>query len=137
MFGMGCFWCSENIFMRIPGVYSTQVGYAGGEIENPSYQDVCTGQTNHNEVIYDPEKVSYSQLLKYFWEKHDPTTLNQQGNDFGTQYRSGIYYYNTRQRDLAEATKERYAKAIGPASWGRSLACQSGKDPMLCGGHRY
>lgn len=127
MFGMGCFWCSENMFMRVPGVYSTQVGYAGGDIENPSYQDVCTGATKHNEVvrvIYDPEKVSYSQLLKYFWEKHDPTTLNQQGNDFGTQYRSGIYYYTERQRELAEATKERYAKVIGPASWGRSISTE-------------
>ncbi|CAJ1403151.1 unnamed protein product [Effrenium voratum] len=134
MFGMGCFWCSENIFMRVPGVYSTQVGYAGGKIENPSYQDVCTGATGHNEVVrvvYDPQKVSYVELLKLFWEKHDPTTLNQQGNDFGTQYRSGIYYYTEQQRRLAEATQERYADAIGSAAWGRSISTEIVPAPQF------
>ncbi|CAE6959811.1 msrA2 [Symbiodinium natans] len=137
MFGMGCFWCaapkllrsSENIFMRMPGVYSTQVGYAGGSIENPTYGDVCTGATNHNEVVrvvYDPQKVSYAELLQKFWEKHDPTTLNQQGNDFGTQYRSGIYYYSEEQKLLAEETRARYEQAIRKegAAWGRSIATE-------------
>eukprot|EP00933_Yihiella_yeosuensis_P037498 TRINITY_DN31459_c0_g1_i1.p1 TRINITY_DN31459_c0_g1~~TRINITY_DN31459_c0_g1_i1.p1 ORF type:complete len:214 (+),score=34.01 TRINITY_DN31459_c0_g1_i1:222-863(+) len=116
MFGMGCFWCSENLYMKMPGIYSTQVGYAGGKIENPSYSDVCTGASEHNEVVrvvYDPSVVSYGDLLKVFWERHNPTTLNQQGNDRGTQYRSGIYYYSEEQRKAAEETKERYEKAIG------------------------
>lgn len=118
MFGMGCFWCSENLYMKMPGVWSTQVGYAGGGIKNPSYRDVSTGMTMHNEVvrvIYDPKVVSYADLLKVFWERHDPTTPNQQGNDVGTQYRSGIYYYTEEQRQMAEKTKAAFAKAIeGP-----------------------
>jgi len=115
MFGFGCFWCSENLYMKMPGVYSTQVGYAGGSIPNPSYRDVCTGASGHNEVvrvIFDPKEVSYIELLKIFWERHDPTTLNRQGNDMGTQYRSGIYYYNDAQREAAEATKARYAEVL-------------------------
>merc|ERR1719277_219895 len=111
MFGMGCFWCSENLFMKIQGVYSSQVGYAGGSIPNPSYREVCTGGTKHNEmvrVIFDPKVVSYASLLKVFWERHDPTTPNQQGNDVGTQYRSGIYYYSENQRKLAEASKTKF-----------------------------
>jgi len=115
MFGMGCFWCSENLYMKMDGVYSTQVGYAGGGIPNPSYRDVCSGMTGHNEVVrvvYDPKVVSYEALLKVFWERHDPTTLNQQGNDVGTQYRSGIYYYNEAQKEAAEKTKAAYAKAL-------------------------
>lgn len=122
MFGMGCFWCSENIFMRIEGVYSTQVGYAGGDIPNPSYEDCCTGQSGHNEVVrvvFDPKVVSYEELLKKFWEKHDPTTLNQQGNDRGTQYRSGIYYYSEAQKAIAESTKAAYDRALEAADWGR------------------
>eukprot|EP00931_Biecheleriopsis_adriatica_P038015 TRINITY_DN21804_c0_g1_i1.p1 TRINITY_DN21804_c0_g1~~TRINITY_DN21804_c0_g1_i1.p1 ORF type:complete len:292 (+),score=59.05 TRINITY_DN21804_c0_g1_i1:50-877(+) len=121
MFGMGCFWCSENLYMKLPGVYSSQVGYAGGEIENPSYRDVCTGASGHNEVVrvvYDPAEVSYAELLKIFWERHNPTTPNQQGNDVGTQYRSGIYYYNEEQKALAEDTKARYEKAIGDSGAG-------------------
>mmetsp|Transcript_38745 Transcript_38745/g.70346 ORF Transcript_38745/g.70346 Transcript_38745/m.70346 type:complete len:282 (+) Transcript_38745:178-1023(+) len=116
MFGMGCFWCSENVFMKLPGVYSSQVGYAGGDIENPTYGDVCTGASKHNEVVrvvYDPQMVSYAELLKVFWEKHNPTTLNQQGGDRGTQYRSGVYYYSEAQRGLAEETKGRFETAIG------------------------
>lgn len=115
MLGMGCFWCSENLYMKMPGVHSTQVGYAGGNIPNPSYGDVCTGASGHNEVVrivFDPKEVSYVELLKIFWERHDPTTLNQQGNDRGTQYRSGIYYYNEAQREAAEATKARYTAAL-------------------------
>ncbi|CAJ1332866.1 unnamed protein product, partial [Effrenium voratum] len=97
-------------------------------------QDVCTGATGHNEVVrvvYDPQKVSYVELLKLFWEKHDPTTLNQQGNDFGTQYRSGIYYYTEQQRRLAEATQERYADAIGSAAWGRSISTEIVPAPQF------
>lgn len=124
MLGMGCFWCSENIFMRIEGVYSTQVGYAGGDIPNPSYDDCCTGQSGHNEVVrvvFDPKVVSYEELLKKFWEKHDPTTLNQQGNDRGTQYRSGIYYYSEAQKAIAESTKAAYDRALEAADWGRNV----------------
>jgi len=115
MFGMGCFWCSENIYMRLEGVYSTQVGYAGGLIKNPSYEDLCTGMTGHNEVVrivYDPKVISYVDLLKLFWERHDPTTLNAQGNDRGTQYRSGIYYYSEEQKAQAEKSKDVYEKAL-------------------------
>jgi len=115
MFGMGCFWCSENIYMRIEGVYSTQVGYAGGKIPNPSYRDVCSGQTGHNEVVrivFDPNVVSYASLLKFFWDRHDPTVLNAQGNDMGTQYRSGIYYYNEAQKTIAERSKEVFSKEL-------------------------
>lgn len=115
MFGMGCFWCSENLYMKMEGVYSSQVGYAGGNILNPSYNDVCTGTTNHNEVVrvvFDPKVVTYAELLKIFWEQHNPTTLNRQGNDRGTQYRSGIYYYNEAQREVAEATKEKFQKSL-------------------------
>lgn len=116
MFGMGCFWCSENLYMRMDGVYSTQVGYAGGKIPNPSYDDICTGMSEHAEVarvVYDPKVVSYVELLKVFWERHDPTKPNQQGNDRGTQYRSGIYYYNDAQKDLAEKTKKAFSEKVG------------------------
>lgn len=127
MFGMGCFWCSENLYMKLPGIYSTQVGYAGGEIENPSYRDVSSGRTQHNEVVrivYDPKVVSYAELLQKFWERHDPTTPNQQGGDVGTQYRSGIYYYSEAQKKLAEETKARYAKAIQGKTWGREISTE-------------
>jgi len=115
MFGMGCFWCSENLYMKMEGVYSTQVGYAGGEILNPSYEEVCTGMSGHNEVVrvvFDPSVVSYSDLLKIFWERHDPTTKDQQGGDRGTQYRSGIYYYSEEQKKVAEASKAVYEQAL-------------------------
>lgn len=115
MLGMGCFWCTENLYMKMEGIYSTQVGYAGGFTKNPSYQDICTGRTNHNEVariIYDPKVVSLRDLLKIFWERHDPTTKFQQGNDMGTQYRSGIYYYTDAQKAVAEQTMEEYTKAL-------------------------
>lgn len=121
MFGMGCFWCSENLYMKMEGVYSTQVGYVGGSIPNPSYDDVCTGASGHNEVVrivFDPKVVSYAELLKVFWERHDPTTRNQQGGDRGTQYRSGIYYYNMKQKLVAEESEARFAEVI--AESGRS-----------------
>ena len=106
MFGMGCFWGVEKKFWQLPGVVSTQVGYAGGPTPNPTYREVCTGMTGHNEVvrvIFDPKQTSYEALLKVFWENHDPTQGMRQGNDAGTQYRSGIYVYDPAQRSAAEA----------------------------------
>jgi len=108
MFGMGCFWGAEKRFWELPGVYSTAVGYAGGFTPNPTYQEVCTGLTGHNEVVqvvYDPERVGYRELLRTFWEAHDPTQGMRQGNDTGTQYRSGIYVFGKEQATLAHATR--------------------------------
>jgi peptide-methionine (S)-S-oxide reductase len=107
-FGMGCFWCSEAIFQRIEGVTAVKSGYEGGEVANPSYEDVCTGTTGHAEVIqltYNPAKVSYDELLEVFWKNHDPTTLNRQGADVGTQYRSVIFYNSPEQKLQAERYK--------------------------------
>jgi peptide-methionine (S)-S-oxide reductase len=107
-FGMGCFWCSEAIFQRLKGVTKVQSGYAGGAVKNPTYQDVCTGNTGHAEVIqvtFNPSVISYTELLEIFWKMHDPTTLNQQGADVGTQYRSVVFYHNAAQKQLAEAYK--------------------------------
>jgi peptide-methionine (S)-S-oxide reductase len=107
-FGMGCFWCSEAIFQRIDGVTAVKSGYEGGEVANPSYEDVCTGTTGHAEVIqltYNPAKVSYDELLEVFWKNHDPTTLNRQGADVGTQYRSVIFYNSPEQKLQAERYK--------------------------------
>lgn len=115
LFGMGCFWGAEKAFWQLPGVFSTAVGYAGGITPNPTYQEVCTGMTGHNEVVrvvYDPKEISYETLLKTFWENHDPTQGMRQGNDVGTQYRSGIYVYNEPQRQLAESSKQVYQKAL-------------------------
>jgi peptide-methionine (S)-S-oxide reductase len=121
MFGLGCFWGAEKLFWKIPGVYSTQVGYAAGYTPNPTYKEVCTGQTGHNEVVrvvFDPAKVSFETLLKAFWEGHDPTQGMRQGNDVGTQYRSGIYVYSPAQRKAAEASKAAYEKALGKGGYG-------------------
>ena len=121
MFGMGCFWGAERVFWQIPGVYSTAVGYAGGYTPNPTYQEVCTGRTGHNEValvIYDPTLVDYEVLLKEFWEQHDPTTRMRQGNDVGTQYRSGIYTFTDAQRDAAERSRDAYQQALREAGFG-------------------
>jgi peptide-methionine (S)-S-oxide reductase len=107
-FGSGCFWCSEAIFQRLDGVIKVVSGYSGGSIANPSYEQVCTGTTGHAEVvdvIYDPTRISYDELLSVFWKTHDPTTLNRQGNDTGTQYRSVIFYHNDEQREKAEMYK--------------------------------
>ena len=104
-FGAGCFWCVEAIFERVKGVKKVVSGYAGGHVKNPSYKEVCTGNTDHAEVCqltYDPSVVSYEELLEIFWKTHDPTTLNRQGNDVGTQYRSVIFYHNEKQKELAE-----------------------------------
>jgi peptide-methionine (S)-S-oxide reductase len=111
LFGMGCFWGAEKAFWQLPGVISTAVGYAAGATPNPTYQEVCSGQTGHNEVVrvvFDPEMVSFASLLNLFWEGHDPTQGMRQGNDRGTQYRSGIYVYDAAQRQLAEDTQTRY-----------------------------
>jgi len=113
-FGEGCFWCSEAIFERVEGVKSVTSGYAGGTVANPSYQQVCTGTTGHAEVIqltFDPKVISYDELLKIFWKTHDPTTLNRQGADEGTQYRSVIFYHNEEQKKKAERYKEELNKA--------------------------
>ena len=108
---MGCFWGAERIFWRLPGVVTTAAGYMGGLTPNPTYEEVCSGRTGHNEVVlvvFDPHKTSYGALLKVFWESHDPTQGMRQGNDVGTQYRSGIYVYDDEQRRLAEASKEAF-----------------------------
>jgi peptide-methionine (S)-S-oxide reductase len=111
IFGMGCFWGVERRFWELEGVYSTSVGYAGGYTKNPSYKEVCTGFTGHNEVVlvvYDPTIVSYESLLKTFWEDHDPTQGMRQGNDRGTQYRSGIYYSSEEEKEIIAETKQKY-----------------------------
>jgi peptide-methionine (S)-S-oxide reductase len=108
-FGAGCFWCVEAVFQRLNGVISIKSGYSGGSVKNPSYKEVCSGTTGHAEVcqiVFDPTKVSYDELLEVFWKTHDPTTLNSQGNDFGTQYRSTIFYHNEEQRQKAESYKK-------------------------------
>ena len=113
-FGAGCFWCVEAVFERLDGVYDVVSGYSGGEVENPSYKEVCTGQTGHAEVCqikFDPEKISYSELLEVFWKTHDPTTLNRQGADVGPQYRSVIFYHNKEQRKEAEYYKNMIDKS--------------------------
>ena len=111
LFGLGCFWGAEKYFWQLPGVYVTAVGYAGGLTPNPTYQEVCSGMTGHNEVVrvvFDPKKISYAQLLKAFWEAHDPTQGMRQGNDVGTQYRSGIYVYGEAQKQAARDSLARY-----------------------------
>ena len=113
-FGAGCFWGVEVAFRNIPGVKDAVVGYLGGTMANPSYKDVCTGRTGHAEVVqvtYDPSEVTYGQLLDVFWENHDPTTLNRQGPDVGTQYRSAIFYHTPEQRRTAEKSKEELEKS--------------------------
>lgn len=121
MFGMGCFWGAERKFWSLPGVYVTAVGYAGGYTPNPTYREVCTGLTGHNEVVlvvYDPQVISYAQLLKTFWENHDPTQGMRQGNDIGTQYRSGIYTFSPQQQELALRSKALYQQELTKAGYG-------------------
>lgn len=117
-FGSGCFWCTEAVFAELKGVESAVSGYSGGDVENPTYEQVCTGRTGHAEVVqvtYDPAVISFKELLEVFWHTHDPTTLNQQGPDHGTQYRSAIFYHNEEQRREAEYYKDRLndTKAFG------------------------
>ena len=121
IFGLGCFWGAEKKFWQVKGVYSTAVGYAGGYTPNPTYREVCTGQTGHNEtvlVVFDPKQVSYADLLKVFWEGHDPTQGMRQGGDEGTQYRSAIYTYDADQAAAAEASRAAYADRLREAGYG-------------------
>jgi peptide-methionine (S)-S-oxide reductase len=121
LFGMGCFWGAERCFWRLDGVYSTAVGYAGGYTPNPTYEEVCSGLTGHNEmvlVVFDPRQLAYETLLQRFWESHDPTQGMRQGNDVGTQYRSGIYVHSAAQRVAAEASRERYQAALADSGRG-------------------
>jgi len=121
MFGLGCFWGAERKFWQTPGVYSTSAGYAAGLTPNPTYEEVCTGRTGHNEVVrvvFDPKAASYETLLKVFWESHDPTQGMRQGNDVGTQYRSGIYVTSPEQRRLAEASRDAYQQVLTKAGYG-------------------
>lgn len=121
MFGMGCFWGAERKFWQAPGVITTAVGYAAGLTPNPTYEEVCSGRTGHNEVVlavFDPKKTSYDEILKVFWENHDPTQGMRQGNDIGTQYRSGIYVFDDAQRAAAEASKAAYQARLQDGGYG-------------------
>jgi len=121
VFGLGCFWGAEKLFWELEGVHTTAVGYAGGHTPNPTYEEVCSGRTGHNEVVlvvFDPAAISYEELLRTFWEGHDPTQGMRQGNDRGTQYRSGIYTFSDAQRDAAEASQDRYQEALRAAGGG-------------------
>ncbi|MGI5268552.1 peptide-methionine (S)-S-oxide reductase MsrA [Nonomuraea sp. CA-218870] len=120
-FGLGCFWGAERKFWQTPGVYTTAAGYQGGYTPNPTYEEVCTGRTGHTEVVrvvYNPAEISYEQLLKVFWEAHDPTQGMRQGNDVGTQYRSAIYYHGASQQAAAEASRDAYEKVLAQAGYG-------------------
>jgi peptide-methionine (S)-S-oxide reductase len=121
-FAMGCFWGAERIFWQAPGVYTTAVGYAGGSTPNPTYEEVCSGMTGHTEavrVVFDPKQTSYMEMLRLFWENHDPTQGMRQGNDVGTQYRSAIHVHSPEQRRLAEASRNAYEKMLNAGGYGR------------------
>ncbi|BCJ64388.1 peptide-methionine (S)-S-oxide reductase MsrA [Polymorphospora rubra] len=121
VFGMGCFWGAERLFWNLPGVITTSVGYAGGITPNPTYEEVCSGMTGHNEVVqvvYDPARTDYEQLLKVFWENHDPTQGMRQGNDVGTQYRSAIYTTNDEQLRIAQASRDAFAPVVAQTGRG-------------------
>ena len=122
VFAMGCFWGAERKFWELDGVYTTAVGYAGGSTRNPTYREVCSGRTGHAEVVlvvYHPKRISYGDLLRTFWENHDPTQGMRQGNDVGTQYRSAVYATSDAQRQAAEASREQFEKALNTAGYGR------------------
>jgi peptide-methionine (S)-S-oxide reductase len=121
LFGLGCFWGAEKMFWKLPGVYTTAVGYAAGHTPNPTYREVCSGRTGHSEVVlvvFDPARISYAELLKAFWEGHNPTQGMRQGNDVGTQYRSGIYYFDEAQREAAERSRDAYQQQLTAARYG-------------------
>src|SRR5216683_4182869 len=122
VFGLGCFWGAERKFWQLgDGIYTTAVGYAGGHTANPTYEEVCSGRTGHNEVVlvvFDPKQITYDQILKIFWESHDPTQGMRQGNDFGTQYRSGLYYFSDAQRQAAELSRDMFQEALTAKHYG-------------------
>ncbi|MEX0711062.1 MAG: peptide-methionine (S)-S-oxide reductase MsrA [Pirellulales bacterium] len=123
-FGCGCFWCTEAVFQRLKGVHSVASGYSGGGLPNPTYGDVCSGTTGHAEVIqvsFDPNVISYAELLEVFWKTHDPTTLNRQGNDVGTQYRSVVFYHSDEQREQAEHIKRKLDES---GAWGAPIVTE-------------
>jgi peptide-methionine (S)-S-oxide reductase len=133
MFGMGCFWGAEKMFWQIPGVVSSNVGYAGGTTPNPSYEEVCSGGTGHTEVVrvfFDPARVTYDELLRVFWEGHDPTQGMRQGGDIGTQYRSAVYFYDDEQRAAAEASRDAYQERLRAAGYG-AITTEIAKAPVF------
>jgi peptide-methionine (S)-S-oxide reductase len=133
IFGMGCFWGEEKVFWEAPGVYTTAVGYAGGYTPNPTYEEVCSGRTGHTEAVlvaFDPTLTSYEQLLKLFWEGHDPTQGMRQGNDVGSQYRSAIYWENESQRAAAEASRDAYQQVLSAAGHGEITTEMKASDPV-------
>jgi peptide-methionine (S)-S-oxide reductase len=140
LFGMGCFWGAERLFWELPGVWSTSVGYAGGFTPNPSYPEVCSGDTGHSEVVrivFDPKKIRYSDLLKEFWESHDPTQGMRQGGDIGTQYRSAIYAIGDRQLELAQQSKAAYQRALAAAGRGSPITTEVGPAPQYFYAEEY
>ncbi len=132
-FGMGCFWGAERRFWQTPGVFTTAVGYSGGLTPNPTYEEVCSGGTGHTEavlVVYDPAQVSFAELMKSFWEGHDPTQGMRQGNDIGTQYRSAVYTYTPAQAEIVEATRKQYQAALKAAGYGE-ITTEIGSAPTF------
>jgi peptide-methionine (S)-S-oxide reductase len=133
--GAGCFWCTEAVYQKLDGVISVTSGYTGGKIENPTYEEICTGATGHAEVIvvvFDPKKIAFERVLAWFWDLHDPTTLNRQGNDVGTQYRSAIYYHSDEQKKIAEASK-----AAAQANFDKPIVTEITKAPKFYPAENY
>lgn len=131
-FGLGCFWGAERLFWKLPGIYSTAVGYGGGFTPNPTYEEVCSGQTGHIELVlvaYDPAKISYADLLKPFWEEHDPTQGMRQGNDIGTQYRSALFTTTAEQLDMAKESRGAYQQSLAKAGQNSAITTQIGEAP--------
>ena len=140
IFGMGCFWGVERRFWELEGVYTTAVGYAGGYTKNPTYREVCTGMTGHNEVVlvvYDPTKITYENLLTTFWEDHDPTQGMRQGNDVGTQYRSGIYFLNNSEEDVILKTKSQYQSQLDNSGLGQITTEVKSAGPFYYAEHYH
>ena len=140
IFGMGCFWGVERRFWELEGVYTTAVGYAGGYTKNPTYREVCTGMTGHNEVVlvvYDPTKITYENLLTTFWEDHDPTQGMRQGNDVGTQYRSGIYFLNNSEEDVILKTKSQYQSQLDNSGLGKITTEVKSAGPFYYAEHYH